>query len=120
MSDSQSAESEKRDWPKQLSIDVLDKEHRSVLVRAITRVLSTNIAEITYAQIVDGLPLAEVAQDTSRGAGIHDDHPLHDAHTKLCDGVFEQTRDFRDNFDPSILKFNPTVRLNTKKCRGIQ
>ncbi|KAF4469570.1 hypothetical protein FALBO_3532 [Fusarium albosuccineum] len=90
---------------RQLSIDVLDGAHHDIFKRAITRILDTDIAEITYAQIVDGLPLADVAYD-SAGGGPYDDHPIYDVHNELCPGVLDKTREFRQSFDPQILKFD--------------
>jgi hypothetical protein len=46
-----------------LPIDRLDEPHRVAVTRAITNLLSTEIVEITFAQIGDGLPLAEILED---------------------------------------------------------
>jgi hypothetical protein len=59
---------------KKISIESLDGQHRDIFTRAVTNVLSTDIAVLTYAQIIDGLPLTDVAQDTS-GGGLPDMHP---------------------------------------------
>ena len=45
------------------NIDTLDEPHRDAVESAISKILSTEIAETTYAQIVDGLPLPEVLKD---------------------------------------------------------
>ncbi|KAJ3544308.1 hypothetical protein NM208_g3122 [Fusarium decemcellulare] len=90
---------------RQLSIDVLDGAHRDIFTRAITRILDTEIAEITYAQIIDGLPLALVAYD-SRGGGPYRGHPIYNVHKELCSGIVDKTREFRRNFDARILKFD--------------
>lgn len=82
--------------------------HHDALIRAISNVLSTEIAEETYAQIIDGLPLASVVQDTANG-GLPDDHPIHDAHLDFCPGVLEKTREFRREFDISSLKIGSAV-----------
>jgi len=66
------------------------------------------MAETTYTQIIDGLPLADVVQDTANG-GLSNDHPIHDAHTELCPGVIEKTRGLRANFEPSILALDAAV-----------
>ncbi|KAK0628512.1 hypothetical protein B0T17DRAFT_461152, partial [Bombardia bombarda] len=73
-----------------LSIAELDGDHRDVLARAITRVLSTDVAEISYAQIVDGLPLADVAYDSSTRAPA-EGHPIKDVHKELCPGMLDKT-----------------------------
>jgi hypothetical protein len=93
---------------RQLSITDLDGEHRQLLVRAITRVLSTPLAEITYAQIIDGLPIADVAYESRDQP--YDGHPMEHAHEELCPGMLEKAREFRDGFQPEILTFNSEVR----------
>ena len=42
---------------------IASDRHRKVLDRAIRNVLSTELAKFTYAQIIDGLPIADVAFD---------------------------------------------------------
>jgi hypothetical protein len=80
-----------------------------LLVRAITRILSTDIAEETYAQIIDGLPISDVAFD--RRVQFHKHHPiLHQAHEELCPGMLDKAREFRDGFRPDILTFDSQVR----------
>ncbi|KAF5619465.1 hypothetical protein F52700_11748 [Fusarium sp. NRRL 52700] len=83
----------------------LDKAHLDTVTNAITRVLDTDIAEITYAQIVDGLPLGEVAFE-SRGGMPHQDHPINHCHDELCAGILYKAREFRSRFDPLVLKFD--------------
>lgn len=89
------------------SIDILDGPHHDAVASAISNVLSTEIAETTYAQIVDGLPLIEVVND-DYGDIMCPDHPIHQ-HTQLRDGVVDTVRRFRDEFDPNILQFDVPV-----------
>jgi hypothetical protein len=93
--------------PRYLSIADLDGEHREILGRAITRILSTELAEITYAQIIDGLPIADVAFD--RRAHFCAGHPMDNFHEELCPGMLDRVREFRDGFRPEILTFNSLV-----------
>jgi len=93
----------------QLSIDILDEDHRELFTRAVTRILSTDIAEITYAQIIDGLPLFDVLLD-SRDGLFPKGHPIRN-HTQLCPGILDKTREFRDKFRPQILQFDSRVRV---------
>lgn len=104
-----SAESMENAGFKQLSATVLDGDHREVLDRAVARILSTNIAEVTYAQIVDGLPIADVAYDSAAG-GPYDWHPINDVYTQLCPGMLDKIREFRDGFRPEVLQFDSRVR----------
>ncbi|KAF4438872.1 hypothetical protein F53441_12693 [Fusarium austroafricanum] len=91
-----------------LTIEALDESHRDAVARAIIRILDTEIAETTYAQIVDGLPLADVAADSSDG-GPPRDHPIHKVHKSLCEGVLGKVKEFRDQFDALILNFDSRI-----------
>ncbi|KAF5651749.1 hypothetical protein F25303_3953 [Fusarium sp. NRRL 25303] len=90
---------------RQIAIHTLDQPHQDTVKSAIARVLDTDIAEITYAQIIDGLPLGEVAFE-SRGGMPHSDHPINHCHDKLCDGTLNRTLEFHKTFDPDILQFD--------------
>lgn len=94
------------DAPKarKLFLEDLGGEHRRLLIRAIERVLSTEVAEFTYAQVIDGLPTSDVAFDTRDkpyGYGQHV-HPMYSAHDELCPGTIEKARQFRSGFQPEI------------------
>jgi hypothetical protein len=70
---------------------------------------STNPTAETYSQILDGLPLAQVA--THQRYHQHwDVHPIN-RHVALCPGVEEAARNFRAKFEIDLLKFD------TKVCR---
>lgn len=91
------------------TIEILDAPHQEAVRLAISNILNTEIAETTYAQIVDGLPLINVVKDVYGGDPLRDDHPIF-AHTELSAGVLETTRKFRTGFDPGILRFDSMVR----------
>lgn len=82
--------------------------HYDAITRAISNILSTEIAEMTYAQIIDGLPLASVVKDSANG-GLPDGHPINKSHKELCSGVLEKTREFRKDVDLSLIKLDSTV-----------
>ncbi|CAM1507741.1 Fc.00g045890.m01.CDS01 [Cosmosporella sp. VM-42] len=88
-----------------LSLSILDEEHHTLADTAISNILSTDIAEITYAQIVDGLPLVSVLEDAYGDAILANDHPIR-KHKALCPGVLEKTKAFRAEFDPDSLRFD--------------
>lgn len=94
------------------SINILDEPHRGAVARAIRRVLSTQIAETTYAQIVDGLPLLEVLKNVY-GDLTCPDHPIHQ-HTQLKEGTIKTVRRFRNEFDPNIIQFD--VPVSYSRC----
>ncbi|KAF5564461.1 hypothetical protein FNAPI_2169 [Fusarium napiforme] len=95
---------------RQLTLHTLDQAHQDTAKTAIARILEANIAEITYAQIVDGLPLGEVAFE-SRGGMPHQDHPINHCHDKLCDGILDRTREFHKRFDLDTLQFDSSVAV---------
>lgn len=86
---------------------VLDDAHQRAFSRAVMTIISTPVAEETFAQIVDGLPLKNVFLET-RSAQILKDDPIFN-HAALCPGVLEKTRKFRDGFDPVGLELAATV-----------
>ncbi|KAF5592795.1 hypothetical protein FPCIR_5478 [Fusarium pseudocircinatum] len=84
---------------------ISSERHRQILGRAIRNVLSTELAQFTYAQIIDGLPIADVAWDR-RLPGIMGEHIIND-HETLCPGALEKAHEFYEEWDPSSLKFDP-------------
>lgn len=101
---------------KKNAIGDLDGEHLKILLRAINRVLSTEIAEVSYTQIVDGLPLADVARETI-SPYIPINHPIY-GHKKLCPQVWEKVRQFRESFDPATLQIEAPVSYQTRYQDG--
>lgn len=93
---------------RKLSIADLEEGHRHYFVRAITQLVSTEIAEVPYAQLVDGLPLSDVAGDRGYSA-FHYDHPIYEVHEELCPGMMDKTRKFRDEFQLETLRFDAEV-----------
>lgn len=87
--------------------DVLDDRHQAVFQRAMTNVLATDLAELTFAQLVDGLPLWEVAIDMSRHSHT-DEEPVCN-HTELCPGAMEKARALRQTFNPLIMEIRSDV-----------
>ncbi|KAK7752550.1 hypothetical protein SLS62_005518 [Diatrype stigma] len=83
-----------------LSIENLDHEHRNAFSNAVHRVLSTDIAVETYAQIIDGVPLCEVAWDRYEHR-LHQQHPIN-SHVELCPGALETAKSMRDEMDTGV------------------
>lgn len=85
----------------------LDAEHLEPLKQALNNLLSTTIAKETYAQIVDGMPIASVyAEDHWFREGL----PVMQ-HEELCPGVLEKTRSFGSQFDILSLEVPPKVEI---------
>lgn len=79
----------------------LDAEHLEPFRRALLNLLSSPVAEFTFAQIVDGQPTSSVyAEDHYFREGLAVMH-----HENLCPGSIEKTRAFRSGFDIHDLKF---------------
>ncbi|KAF4998914.1 hypothetical protein FGRMN_2845 [Fusarium graminum] len=94
---------------------ITSERHRNVLDKAIRIVLSTEIATFTYAQIIDGVPIADVAWDR-RLPGIMGEHIIDD-HETLCPGALEKAEQYYESWDPSILKFDPEAVKSYQKAK---
>lgn len=99
-----------------------DAGHLDALYQAIQTILSTELALTTMAQLVDGIPLADVAWE-ARGNMLRGVHPIAD-HEQFCEGVLEKTRSLRDNFDLDTLSFQPDVsghfyRINNSQALNV-
>lgn len=73
----------------------------------MTNVLATDLAELAFAQLFDGLPLWEVAIDMSRH--IHTREEPVCKHRELCPGAMDQARALRQTFDPLIMEIRSDV-----------
>lgn len=81
------------------TIELLDHHHAKAFSRAISNVLRLDVTEFTLAQLMDGLPVAEVATASRYGRSrIHREHPIRE-HTTLCSGVREKTKEWIEKFD---------------------
>lgn len=90
------------------SLGWLDENHFEAINSALRNVLATDVALQTYAQILDSLPLSEVAWESSRK--ISPQRPIN-SHSVLCSGVTEKAVQIRRHFDLAVLKFNSKVRV---------
>ncbi|KAM5373902.1 hypothetical protein ACJZ2D_006731 [Fusarium nematophilum] len=86
----------------QQSIESLPNQHREIFTRAVSNALSSPISELTYAQIIDGSPLSNVAMDAYEGL-VCPGHPLVEVHQELSDGVLDKAREIRSNFDATAI-----------------
>ncbi|KAF5002015.1 hypothetical protein FDECE_10757 [Fusarium decemcellulare] len=85
------------------SIDALGEYHKEVFLRALSNLLSTDLAEHTYAEILDGLP----TKDSLRESYLYlEGHPVYELnHSEICEGSLEKAREFRASLNPSSLRF---------------
>lgn len=82
--------------------DVLDDRHQAVFQQAMTNVLATDLAKLTFAQLVDGLPLWDIAIDLSSQRHSSEE-PVY-KHKELCPGAMEKARAFHQKFNPLRLE----------------
>lgn len=83
------------------TVEVLDADHRQSFEQALMRVLQTEPAERTFAEIIDGLP---VRRSYVEFHWPQDGHPANN-HTELCPGIMEKAREFRSRFTATRLRF---------------
>ncbi|KAK7416156.1 hypothetical protein QQX98_005353 [Neonectria punicea] len=81
----------------------LSESAGQTLERTVRNTLATNVAEFTYAQILDGLPTGSSFRNSR---AFVKDHPVHVMqHLGLCPGSLNRAREFRNQFDFAKLKF---------------
>ncbi|KAK8103117.1 hypothetical protein PG984_016263 [Apiospora sp. TS-2023a] len=90
-----------------MSLQDLDSQHRDTLDEAISRILGTQVALETYAQIIDGLPLAHAARNRYKPKH-YAEHPIH-THIELCLGAEDIAISIRETFDLTQLSFDSKV-----------
>lgn len=91
-----------------ITLENLETDYLNVFHRALLRVLDSEIAIETFAQIVDGLPIADVAWDKRHPGIFGDDHPI-EAHASLCPGVRDKTSAYLERYDMRSLVFDPKL-----------
>lgn len=84
-----------------ISPEHLDAEHLQPLRQALSNILSTPVAESTYAQILDGMPLSDVYEYNH---WYLKNFPV-ETHHVLCAGSLEKAIAFRSSFDFTLLQF---------------
>ncbi|KAH7220126.1 hypothetical protein BKA60DRAFT_457273 [Fusarium oxysporum] len=84
-----------------VTIDVLGTRHRQAFVQALMRVMETDVAERTFAEIIDGLPTIDSYQEFH---WPQDGHPA-TQHLDVCPGTIEKARQLRCNL-PSRMSFH--------------
>ncbi|KAI0433219.1 hypothetical protein F5Y09DRAFT_338823 [Xylaria sp. FL1042] len=91
-----------------LSIDSLKTEHRQFFSRALQNVLESDIAKLTYGQIINRLPLTSVERESYNGS-VTSEHSIRKKHSELCSGVLERLREIHDARDIASLNFDSTL-----------
>jgi hypothetical protein len=92
-------------------VSSLPQQHRDVFEQALRNVLSTETAQMTYAQIIDGFPTTSVVRDR-RGSGmnIDHDHPVFKTkHDTPCPAAWERLKEFHSSFDMDVLSMDTRV-----------
>lgn len=98
-----------RDYRERIPPGNLDSEHNQIFAHALGKVLNTDLALLTFAQIIDGLPITDVALDrVDECYWPEDGHPVED-HEELCPGALDKARELRKTWGSSMLRFSPKV-----------
>lgn len=97
--------------PHMMPLSDLDESHFEPLARAITNVFLTKIAQDTFAQLVDGVPL-DKSLGEAHGRPLMDatTHPARQ-HTVLCPGTLERMEGFKAKFSIQDLELDAKVCL---------
>ncbi|EJP66098.1 uncharacterized protein BBA_05069 [Beauveria bassiana ARSEF 2860] len=90
------------------NLDDVDEEHRNSFIKALLRILHTEIAELTYSEILDGIPTSASYFDFYYQ---QEGHPAI-SHTELCPDVLDRTRQLRDQINPTTLHFSSSLLLS--------
>ncbi|KAK7518626.1 hypothetical protein IWZ03DRAFT_151706 [Phyllosticta citriasiana] len=84
----------------QVPLSDLSQEHVQALKTTLARVLDTEIAKRTFAQILDGLPLDQERYARPRV------HPLVDGKCEVCSEAYDALEAFQNNFSFDMLRFD--------------
>ena len=91
-------------------------EHHRIFLQALSRVTSSELADDTFSQIVDGLPTWDTAYHERRSIRKttinHAGHPLR-KHVRICDGAMEKMKIIKSQFDTEAIPFDGRVSPST-------
>lgn len=98
--------------------DLGSGEHFALYTRSLERVMSTDISQSIFAQLVDGAPLSQTL--SLMPGGPEPSHPVYE-HSKLCDGVHERVEQILDASNLHVLQFDFDVSQSptTQSTRGV-
>jgi hypothetical protein len=85
--------------PSKITVSNLTGDHLSTFENVLSSILSTDLAQLTYSQIIDGLPVRDVWNAYAcRRSDI-------DEHVEPCSEAIEVWKAFRDSFQSHTLQF---------------
>lgn len=91
-------------------VSSLPQLHRDVFKQALRNVLSTETAQMTYAQITDGFSIVSVVRDRHWGSNVDYNHPIFlNNHDKLCPGAWGRMKEFYSSLDIDVLSMDRRV-----------
>lgn len=91
-----------------ISLENIGSDRYGIFRRAFVRVLDSETARQTYAQIIDGLPIADVAWGRRSPGVFGDEHPIEE-HPELCPEAVEKTKFFIQDFNINSLLCDPKL-----------
>ncbi|KAK2745992.1 hypothetical protein FQN55_005814 [Onygenales sp. PD_40] len=87
-----------------LPASILHGDHFVAFKTSLSNILLTNRAEDTYAQIIDGMPTADVWDEYANRR-----HEWIENHKQLCPTTREKTKAFQANFSPDELHLDTSA-----------
>lgn len=95
--------------------DLGSGKHFTLYARALERVMSTDVSQSTFAQLVDGAPLSQTLSLMPGRPELS--HPVY-KHSKLCDGVHEKVGRILDMSNLHVLQFDFDVSQSPTTNQG--
>ncbi|KAJ6789631.1 hypothetical protein PWT90_08486 [Aphanocladium album] len=87
-------------------IRTLTEHHRDILIHAIENICNTDEARITFAQVLDGVPVVPLLDEGRPSRNLPSSHPSRKTHQEICPGILERLDIFRRDFDVGNLRLN--------------
>ncbi|ERT00709.1 hypothetical protein HMPREF1624_01941 [Sporothrix schenckii ATCC 58251] len=100
-----------------LPIGNLHSSHHDVVRNALANILSSQVAQTTYGQILDGLPLASAAMDVYDGEMVCVGHPLVDEHVALSSTVLSKINELRASVPIDTFQVDASTVLDFQAAR---
>jgi hypothetical protein len=91
-----------------ITLENLTTDHLNIFRRGLLRMLDSELAVDTFAQIVDDLPIADIAWGKRHPGIFGDDHPI-EAHVSLCPRVKDKTSACLKQCNQHTLVFDPKL-----------
>lgn len=85
----------------------LDESHLAAFGQAIANILTTELARLTFTQLVDGCPLWDVVSKLDHYDLVREEPVFN--HRELCPGALEKAEAFRNELDITTMEIRSSV-----------